>query len=223
MNITWINKNSAKKLILFFNGWGMDKNIVQHIKPLGYDICMFNNYTDIKYFDNNYDSYDKIYVIAWSLGVWAAERIINNVEIKIEKSIAINGTSLPIDNMYGIPKNIFEGTANNWNDKNKQKFWLRMFSGKTCLNDFSDCLPKRESADQKNEILYLTDKILKHESITTFNWDTAICGEKDQIFTIKNQKQFWVQKAKTKLLITNIPHFPFTQTETWDDIINEKF
>jgi biotin synthesis protein BioG len=98
MNKIWLNKNSKKELILFFNGWGMDMNIVNHIKPLGFNVCMLNNYNNLESLDDNFNDYNKIYIVAWSLGVWAAEQIISKSTIKIEKSIAINGTSLPIDN-----------------------------------------------------------------------------------------------------------------------------
>nr|MDA3781312.1 DUF452 family protein [Bacteroidales bacterium] len=174
MNKIWLNKNSKKELILFFNGWGMDMNIVNHIKPLGFNVCMLNNYNNLESLDDNFNDYDKIYIVAWSLGVWAAVQFISKSKINIEKSIAINGTSLPIDNEYGIDKEIFAATVNNWNDKNKQKFWLRMFGSKIIFNDFRKCLPKRETLEQRDEIIYLQNEILNNNSLRNYTWDTAI-------------------------------------------------
>ncbi len=41
MKYKWLNKQNNKKLIIFFNGLGMDENAVNHLDTEDYDIVMF--------------------------------------------------------------------------------------------------------------------------------------------------------------------------------------
>ena len=46
MKYKWLNLKNNQKLIIFFNGWGMDEGVVKHLDCEGYDILMFYNYND---------------------------------------------------------------------------------------------------------------------------------------------------------------------------------
>ena len=49
MKYKWINYKNNKKLIIFFNGWGMDENVVKHFSPEDYDV--FWGFEDQKLFE----------------------------------------------------------------------------------------------------------------------------------------------------------------------------
>ena len=38
MKLNWLNKKNNKKLIIFFNGWGMDDSAIVHLSPEDYDV-----------------------------------------------------------------------------------------------------------------------------------------------------------------------------------------
>ena len=78
-------------------------------------------------------TYDKITLIGWSFGVWAAEYLSSKTGIKPNVTIAVNGTPIPADDQYGIPLNVFEGTLNNITEENIEKFYLRMFGDKKSI------------------------------------------------------------------------------------------
>ena len=71
------------KLILFFNGWGMDENIVSHLEiPIGYTLKIIN-------FPYNFDKtiltqYDDIIFIGWSFGSYYLAKYLleNNIRSK---------------------------------------------------------------------------------------------------------------------------------------------
>ena len=44
MEYKWLNRKNNSKLIVFFNGWGMDENIVAHLEFDEYDVLMFYDY-----------------------------------------------------------------------------------------------------------------------------------------------------------------------------------
>ncbi|MGX3045525.1 pimeloyl-ACP methyl esterase BioG family protein [Helicobacter sp. T3_23-1056] len=70
-------------------------------------------------------TYKKIYLIAWSMGVFVASMLLSDFAKKhnadfgydldknFAQKIAINGTNIGIDNTYGIPHKIFAYTAKN--------------------------------------------------------------------------------------------------------------
>ena len=98
MQIEFLHKSNKPKLILFFNGWGMNSSIVEHLEKSEFDIICLSNYNDKLNFDLNLlDSYKEIYLVAWSMGVWAAAESLKKHHINFKKAIAINGTTLPID------------------------------------------------------------------------------------------------------------------------------
>ena len=47
MKYKWLNKKNNKKVILFFNGWGMDDSVVKHLNPEDYDVIMYYDYNSL--------------------------------------------------------------------------------------------------------------------------------------------------------------------------------
>ena len=45
-------QRKTKKIILFFNGWGMDENVVNHLNSEDYDVLMFYDYNSL---DTDFD------------------------------------------------------------------------------------------------------------------------------------------------------------------------
>ena len=216
MKIEFLHKKNNPKLILFFNGWGMNKAIINHLECTEFDVLCFSDYTHDFNFDKKLlEPYQEVYLIAWSMGVWAASRTIENNNILIKKSIAINGTLKPIDDKFGIPVSIFEGTINNFSDRNKMKFDRRMLGSKEDFNWYKNLSLKRENHSQLEEL-----KIIYKNAINTtidFTFDKIIIGQKDLIFPANNQIRFWMNKGQ--IIEIDCPHFPFIYFNSWSDII----
>ena len=70
----WLNKKENKKLIIFFNGWGMNETPVSHLNYDDFDVLMISDYRDLNFDFNQFDFsvYDEKYLICWSMGVYAA-------------------------------------------------------------------------------------------------------------------------------------------------------
>ena len=63
MQYKWLNKQENKNLIVFFNGWGMDEKVVQHLKFCDFDVLTFYDYRtfEIESFYNSGDCTIKYY------------------------------------------------------------------------------------------------------------------------------------------------------------------
>ena len=105
MKYKWLNINQNNKVIVFFNGWGMDESVVYHLDFSDYDVLMFYDYNnlDTNFDFNSLDKYKNKSLIAWSMGVMVATLF---HKIEYNATTAINGTLKPIDNDFGIPQRI---------------------------------------------------------------------------------------------------------------------
>ena len=217
MQENWINKKNNDSCILFFNGWGMDENAVNHLKPNGYDICMFNNYHTLNLADVAEFKYKNIYLIAWSLGVCIASSFLKTTSLIISQSVGINGSPFPMHNKYAIPEEVFLRTLQNWDERNRTKFNLRMFGGKSGYDQSIGFLSQRSTENQSEELKFFYT--MKDTFTYDVKWDKVYIGKSDLIIPYENQKTFWADK--TKIIETNWSHFPFNHIESWSEIITK--
>ena len=102
MRYKWLNQDSNnRKVLLFFNGWGMDECVVKHLDCEDYDVLMFYDYNSLET-DFDFDllkTYTEIALIAWSMGTMIATLF---PQINSKNRTAINGTLKSIDTEYGI-------------------------------------------------------------------------------------------------------------------------
>ena len=203
MKYKWLNKKSEKNVIIFFNGWGMDESIVKHLDAEGYDVLMFYDYnfpeTDFDF--STLNIYQKKYLVAWSMGVMTATFF----NINYTKKIAINGTLKPIDDMFGIPKRIYNLTLKNFSPKGAEKFIQNMFNQKCELPIVS-----RTFENQKTELEALT----KYESNLDFKYDKIILSSDDKIIPTKNQIAFWKIEPNIES-----GHAPFNRFKKWSELL----
>ena len=216
MNKIWLNRQHNRRCILFFNGWGMDENAVNHLEIGNFDICMFNDYNPVSTLDETVSEYEEIYVIAWSLGVWAAGQALHKSRIKPTKSIALNGTQIPIDTENGINPELYMATLEGWNERNRNKFNMRILGGREQYQQLNNRLPNRTVDHQKDELEVILQQSTKNSSMELL-FDYAFVGKGDLIFAPENQKNYW--KNRAKIIKTNAPHYPFADFTTWNQII----
>lgn len=179
-----------KEALLFFAGWGMDETPFMHNLPPNKDLIICYDYRSLDFDSTLLSTYDGIYVVAWSMGVWAASQVLPDSNLPLKQSIAINGTPFPIDDMRGIPPAIFEGTLNNLNEATLQKFRRRMCGSGSAFQAFLEIAPQRPVEELKEELAAI-GRQYSELSPSTFVWNKAIIGESDHIFPPKNQEQAW--------------------------------
>jgi len=104
--------------IYFFNGWGMDKNLLKPVKnSTEYDIEIIDFPYNI---DKNSIDKDDIF-IGYSFGVYYLNKFLSeNRDLKYKKSIGINGLPETIGK-FGINEKMFNITLNTLNEENLAK------------------------------------------------------------------------------------------------------
>ena len=76
MQQTWlVQKEENQDLIIYMLGWAASPNAICHITPAGYDVLACYNYTAVvPLHAEAFSRYRRIYLFAWSFGVWMAEQ-----------------------------------------------------------------------------------------------------------------------------------------------------
>ncbi len=205
MKYKWLNKEANEKVIIFFNGWGMDESVVKHLDCEDFDVLMFYDYntldTDFEF--EELTRYKNRYLVSWSMGVCRGAEC-NKLGL-LTSSTAINGTLKPIDNEYGIPERIYDLTLRNFSPAGAQKFIKNMFSSPVNL-------PKnlRDFENQKSELAALKN----YSSDSDFRYDRVIISSEDKIIPTKNQVKFWNIEPNIKG-----GHCPFFEYKSWSELL----
>lgn len=221
MKSKYLIKNNSKKLIIFFNGWSLDENIVKNLETINYDVLMLYDYENIEIPEDvlkEIDKYDNLNIIAWSFGVWACCTVINQFN-KLKNVVAINGTPIPIDDNFGIPEKIFNLTLTNMSEKNYPRFYKNMFN--IFEEKFFSMLSNRNATSQIQELTMIQKQASEQIPLQKINqFNKVFISTQDKIIPAKNQLNFWSNQNDLKIFELEKGHYIFDLFKTWDEIIN---
>ncbi len=218
---TYISRREKNThLVILYGAWGTDENVFAPLINDELDFILFYNYSaDEPLLLPEMKVYDKITMIGWSLGVWAAEYLMPKTGIIPDVTIAINGTPVPADNQYGIPLKIFEGTLNNITEQNIEKFYFRMFGDKETYLRNIERVPHRTLKSLHDELRWLYNRIMEQKE-PGFRWDYAVTSEVDRVFPSANLESYWSREQNTKHIIVPLPHYFFHKWASFTDFIS---
>ena len=210
----------AKRLILVFSGWAASPQLFQHLTAESLtNIWICYDYRELL-FNESLERFDEIHLVAWSLGVWVAAYLMQDIipaktNGKRWTTTAINGTESPIDDEKGIPEAIFRGTLEHLDEKGLSKFIRRMCDSKE-LSAIYQQLPPRPLSELQEELQTLYDTIQKQGAIESFTWSNIWLSRKDRIFPISNLRHYW--QGHPCIRETDTSHIPFFQWDKWETL-----
>lgn len=202
-----------QSLLIFFNGWGMDENPILPFAPTDRDLLIISDYRilDFEYLFGLVDNYSQIDVMAWSMGILAAQEALadQRLSTKCHFSLAINSTLQPIHDEYGISIDVYELMLAEFSTS------LGTFYKGMCLRDLPFFLahkPTRtaESQLEELELIFSRKSELKEENSL---FDAVLMCRGDKIIPYKSQKKYWRDRASLNL---PLPHYPFRK---WSDLM----
>ncbi len=221
-------REENKELILFFNGWAMTPETIEHLSSdESQDLLVVWDYRSLD-LDFDFKPYTSIKLIAWSMGVWAADEWYTSLDEKptIIQAVAVCGTGYPMSDERGIPQAIFEGTLEGVSEKNRERFNRRMCGGKS-LRHLFEALAKRPTDEIKSELQNVYDKEVKRLSLgegikqEIAPWTKAIIGAKDRIIPADNQKHYWTELELEVEILEDEAHYIFASFTTWEELFHK--
>lgn len=224
MRYKWLNKEGNNKLILFFNGWGMDENVVKHLDVEDYDILMFYDYNTL---DTDFDFealnvYSQKNLIAWSMGVMVCSCLPPSLTLPLGEGlrVAINGTLKPIDEEYGIHPKIYDLTIKGFNEKGRDRFIKSMFDTQPPPAFQAPSPLERDLKNQHSELITLKEfcKLAPSLTLTLGEgkslYNKILISDNDKIIPTKSQVKFWGIEPNLKG-----GHCPFFQFSKWSELL----
>ena len=102
-----------RPLALIFLGYAFTPECLSSVDFGNYDVSVVYDYQTLEFEDlmaweKIQNSKREIFLIAWSMGVWAANRFASGLEF--QKAVAINGTPFGIHENFGIPPGTFQNS-----------------------------------------------------------------------------------------------------------------
>jgi pimeloyl-[acyl-carrier protein] methyl ester esterase len=220
----WIVRDGRQDLLLFFNGWGMDRRTAAWIASAepdasGHDLIVAYDYRDIalpEWLPAEMARYRSVHLVAWSLGVWAA--LHSGIE-GIDRAVAVNGTPFPVDSKRGIPPGIFQGTLGQWSDLTRSRFERRMFAGREHDPRIEAVRSLRSSADQQEELRSIAAVVGAGDArpVSSWSFSKAVIGGRDLVFLPETQHAAW--QGTDSVHIGDMPHFPFFHHAGWEELL----
>lgn len=191
MKQMFLHQAGTSCLTVFFAGWGMDKTPFQAY-CFKQDVLLCYDYSDLNFDTSLLAGYERLRVVAWSMGVWvAAWMMLQHPEWPVRKRVAVNGTLFPVDALRGIPPAVFSGTLSGLSASTLVKFRRRMCGTASAYADFEKLAPRRELESLRDE-LYQLEGFYRAASKNGFGlWDEVYVGTSDLIFPTANQMRAW--------------------------------
>ncbi|ENN5892954.1 DUF452 family protein [Campylobacter jejuni] len=203
MKYEFLCKNpDSKKLIVVFGGFASHPSHFSHLKS-DKNMILFYDYENFD-LNFNFKAFDELFLIAFSMGVCVANRVLK--ELNFKQKIAINGTNLGIDKSKGIHPTIFKKTLQNFKLEHFKKALFK--ERKSLAKDFIF----KDEKDLKTELEKLFEFALKERN-ESFIWDKIYSSNHDEIFP-----QNALKNTFSKLIFLDEPHFAFFHFKTWDEI-----
>lgn len=214
---TYFQDNKSKKLILFFNGWGMDERPLQILKS-SYDILHVFDYNNLDFdVDIDFSTYDEIVLIAFSAGVFMSAFVQDKLP-KFDLKIAVNGALKLFDNELGVNEETI-AMMKSVTLENALDLRAKFIKNQTQLTLFNANQPLRTLESSLNEISAL-EKFYQ-QGCKNFTFDKVIISNDDEIISSKNQLSAWDVNKNSKIQAKFVEggHFIFYNFESFDDII----
>lgn len=193
------------KLILFFNGWGMDERVVEDVDlPNDYVIEILNYPYTIS---TDLDRYEDIVLVGWSFGCYYLSKFVLSQKRKFKKVVAINGNGEVIGK-NGINPKMFEYTLSTLTPENLLKFYKNM----GIESEFKKPLKRFEEI--KDELEYFKANYLPLENMFT----EMIIGKDDRIIPSLKQKRYCEERGILYKEL-DMGHYPFDIIRSWGEIV----
>lgn len=211
MKETWLKQSEENPdLVIFMLGWAATPNAVLHINPPGCDVlACYDHRTMAPLQRARFARYRRIYLFAWSFGIWVAEECCR--ELPLYKAIALNGTPFPVDERYGMRLRVVLRT-------------MRALARKGGQNEFAAAndaaggmrymptgpYPELSVEEKIDELNLLAERSAAH-SETCLHWDAAYIACKDEIFPPQHMRDYWASVG----LGTEFDsyHYPFSDPQ----------
>lgn len=207
MKLEFLKREGNDRLILIFAGWSTGASFYSGIDRQGWDVAVASGYSDLAFDTDALKCYATVYVFAWSLGVWAAGRVLP--KSMVTHAVAVNGTPYPCHDTLGIPQAIFHGTMENLDERNLRKFRRRMAADSNQWREIEEKISGiADDIDLlKSELGFIARENASATSVSAFEWSRVYISDNDRIIPPANQLNAWRMNGAGEVITLPGAHF----------------
>ena len=207
--------HQGEHLIVYFAGWGTPLDVVAHlILPTNNNLLICYDYQDLT-LDFDFSAYQQIRVVAWSMGVWVAERVLQG--ITLQSATEVNGTGLPCYDRFGIHYAMFKGTLENLTENTRSKFERISCGYKVSFEGYQQ-FSARPFSEIHQELTALFAMIQQDKGTDLIHWTNTWISSRDKIFIPANQHQYWASRCAVQEIEGE--HYVFSRFTHWSALWN---
>lgn len=193
---------ACRRLIVIFAGWGMDERPFAGLSRPGYDILVVWDYRTLDFDPAWTSGYDEVCVLAWSMGVHAAQACHAALGPRVTARIAVGGTPQPVSDSHGIPAAIFRATLDTLDERSLARFMRRMCGGARAYAAWESRAPRRCVDELRDELRAIA---ARPAAGSTPRFDHCLVTTADAIFPPENQRRAF---EGCDTVETDSPHLP---------------
>ena len=199
----------------------MDENPFSILKS-NCDILFVYDYKTPDFGEFDFSKYEDIKLLAFSYGVYASSIAQLPKDLVLSSAVAVSGTLIPVDDVYGVPFRQFELTEK-MNSETIVKFRERLFGGKkgkAHFEIFENNLPNRSATSCTEELIGMK----KYVPLIPANkciFSKVIVTTHDRCIPSKNQMNFWKKINFSNIIEFEAGHFPFYNYRTFEEFFDD--
>ncbi len=217
METAWLHRTGQRDCLLFFSGWGMDPEPFRALPAECLDLYMLYDYRTLGPISlEPFTGYERLHLLAWSMGVWVAGHLLAGRAEAFATSTALAGTLVPVDEKKGIPPASYQTLVESFSQQTLDGFYRSMFDDEAQQERFLAVRPKRSLPELDQELRAFRQAFDQHGPGADI-FHRAIVTGRDRIYSGRNQLRAW---GKGRSTVTNWTHFPFYACSGWRALIS---
>lgn len=207
-----ISKNS-QDLIVFFSGWGCDENQFTNLQD-NEDVLILYDYQDLS-LEFDFSKYRHIDLIAYSAGVFVASVLQKQIP-NLSKKVALCGNPYLLDEKLGLSAQTIEIFKSIDLDNYLEFRRQYMVETEAEYQSYNDLQSLRSLESCQSELEALQKLYQQYKNQIDPDFDLALMAEKDVLFRLSAQKDFYQEKLR---IIPKARHHIFFKFKSFREIL----
>lgn len=205
--------------ILFFSGWSAPHSLALEMElPEEWTLFSVGDYRGELPQWPDMSCFSRLYLVAWSMGVWAAEYF-HKCYPAPSLAVAINGTPSLISDRYGIKGVDYQRMATGLDVEGYRHFVRQMCLSEETAAHFLSLPDHRGITAAREELRWVGDL---GGSVTECEvpWTRAIVSDHDLVIPSGGQRRFWSDRSIPIEELPTAPHLILgTYIKSWRELL----
>lgn len=205
--------------VLYFTGWSAPHSLAMEMElPEEWTLFSVGDYQGELPQWPDMSRFSRLYLVAWSMGVWAAEYF-HKCYPTPSLAVAVNGTPSLISDRYGINGVDYQRMATGLDVEGYRHFVRQMCLSEETAGHFLSLPDHRGITAAREELRWVGDLGGSIEECAV-SWTQAIVSDHDLVIPSSGQRRFWSDHSIPIEELSTAPHLILgTYLKSWRELL----